>query len=116
MVLRPVAHNICLKYPPLCAIEGQKRYLRQIDDCKHCNYACLCVRGNGRTNMAGDNQGRLPAQFLHDKCHATDPVGESNQRRLALLGSLTLLVLLVRSRTMLDLWLLVTLLAWLPNF
>jgi hypothetical protein len=32
------------------------------------------------------------------------------------LGSLTLLVLFVRSRTVLDLWLMVTLFAWLPNF
>ena len=32
------------------------------------------------------------------------------------LGALTLLVLFVRRRTVLDLWLMVTLLAWLPNF
>jgi signal transduction histidine kinase len=35
---------------------------------------------------------------------------------LCLLGALTLLVLFARRRTVLDLWLMVTLFAWLPNF
>jgi signal transduction histidine kinase len=41
-----------------------------------------------------------------------------NQINVALffLGSLTLLALFVRRRTVLDLWLMVTLFAWLPNF
>jgi len=41
-----------------------------------------------------------------------------NQINVALLGlgSLVLLILFIRGRTMLDLWLMVTLLAWLPNF
>ncbi|MBR0811038.1 MASE4 domain-containing protein [Bradyrhizobium diazoefficiens] len=35
---------------------------------------------------------------------------------LCLLGAITLAVLFVRRRTILDLWLMVTLLAWIPNF
>src|SRR5258708_13031094 len=44
------------------------------------------------------------------------PLGNQINVALLFLGSLTLLVLFVRSRTVLDLWLMVTLLAWLPNF
>lgn len=44
------------------------------------------------------------------------PLGNQVNIALLLFGSFVLLVLFVRRRTVLDLWLMVTLFAWLPNF
>src|SRR5205823_9443123 len=59
--------------------------------------------------------GYLPS-FYTTSVTLQDRLGNQINVALLLLGSLTLLLLLARSRTMLDLWLMVTLLAWLPNF
>jgi len=77
--------------------------------------ACVFGAMAALTWLVTTKVGYLPS-FYTTSVTLQTRLGNQINVALLLLGSLTLLVLFVRSRTMLDLWLMVTLLAWLPNF
>jgi signal transduction histidine kinase len=59
---------------------------------------------------------RYLPQFYPDHVTVQTPLGNQVNVALCLLATLALLVLFVRRRSVLDLWLMVVLLAWIPNF
>jgi len=57
-----VAHNICLKYPRLCALEGQNDTSVR-STTANITITLACVFGQWPHNVAGDNQGRYLPSF-----------------------------------------------------
>ena len=77
--------------------------------------ACLLAVIAGLTWIVAANTEYLPVLFTTDVRFQT-PLGNQINVGLWLWGATALTVLLFRRRTMLDLWLMVTLLAYMPNF
>ena len=77
--------------------------------------ACVFGAMAALTWLMTSGVGYLPSFYTASVTQQTR-LGNQINVALLLLGSVTLLVLFVRSRSVLDLWLMVTLFAWLPNF
>jgi signal transduction histidine kinase len=77
--------------------------------------ACVFGAMAALTWLMTSGIGYLPS-FYTTSVTLQTRLGNQINVALLLLGSVTLLILFVRSRTVLDLWLMVTLFAWLPNF
>jgi signal transduction histidine kinase len=77
--------------------------------------ACVFGAMAALTWLMTSGVGYLPSFYTASVTQQTR-LGNQINLALLLLGSVTLLVLFVRSRSVLDLWLMVTLFAWLPNF
>jgi signal transduction histidine kinase len=75
--------------------------------------ACVLAATAALTWVATAGVGYLPTVY-HSVVHRT-PFGEALTLFLALLNAVALAVLFVRRRTLLDQWLMVILVAWLPN-
>ncbi|MDE5444250.1 GHKL domain-containing protein [Bradyrhizobium sp. CSA207] len=76
---------------------------------------CIAATVAGLTWMVTAKAEFLPSFYVNDVRHQT-PLGNQVNLILLLWNVTTLTVLFVRMRTILDLWLMVTLLAYLPNF
>jgi PAS domain S-box-containing protein len=75
---------------------------------------CVAAAAGGLTWLATMGAGHLPALF--ESAVRQTPSANYADTFLTFLGATTLVLLFVRRRTILDHWLLVTLVAWLPNF
>jgi two-component sensor histidine kinase len=76
--------------------------------------ACVLAATAGLTLVATEGVGYLPRLFLNVTIMAS--AANAAKGNLALLNVTTLALLFVRRRTVLDYWLIVVLVAWLPNF
>ena len=76
---------------------------------------CIAATVAGLTWMVTAKVEYLPSFYVNDVRHQT-PLGNQVNLILLLWNMTALALLFVRMRTMLDLWLMVTLLAYLPNF
>jgi two-component sensor histidine kinase len=76
--------------------------------------ACVLAATAGLTLVATEGVGYLPRLFLN----VTNMTSAANDAKVALavLNVVALVLLFVRRRTVLDYWLIVVLVAWLPNF
>jgi PAS domain S-box-containing protein len=76
--------------------------------------ACVLALTAGSTWLVTAGAGYLPS--LYESVTRQAPFANDITLFLALLNATTLVLLFIRRRTILDHWLIVTLLAWLPNF
>jgi signal transduction histidine kinase len=76
--------------------------------------ACVATVTAGLTWLATAGAAHLPSLYVNEMNQA--PTTNYVDAYLSLLSAAAILLLFVRRRTVLDQWLIVTLLAWLPNF
>src|SRR3954454_19288694 len=77
--------------------------------------ACVAAMVAGLSWLVTARAESLPS-FYETSITLQTRLGNQINYALFVLGAVTLLLLFVRRRTVLDLWLMVTLVAWLPNF
>ena len=116
LVFRPVAHHVSLEHPAYALLKDKAGISAQSPTAGVAiTLACVFGAIAALSWVVTAGAPHLPS-FYTTSVTLQTRLGNQINVALFFLGSLTLLALFVRRRTVLDLWLMVTLFAWLPNF
>ena len=119
MDVRALAYYVSSGDPRLCALKRIRRSqhrARQSNNARNPDHRFFGIRTDSWVGLDRDGESGISSELLQRNIVLQTRLGNQVNLALWVWASAALVVLLSRKRTMLDLWLIVTLLACMPNF